>query len=471
MFSNYTKNITRDRSIAFWLLAIYLAAIFCFGGSSRDDVESSAILQPLSVFMTALALVTLNKKEVLQNLSTIIACTLIVIVVCIYLIPFPHSYWNDLASHQLIEEVDRQVEIDNVWRALAINHFAGVSTFFSILVPIGVLLLSIQTQKDERFDILAILVFLGILSALIGLFQAIGSPHGPLYFYRITNNGSAVGLFANRNHQALLLAIMFPMIAIFASSTLQTRFNRYRNAIALALATFLVPMILVTGSRAGLALSIPAIVSAMYLYRRSVRGNHAYTAKTSQRLQMVVVTAVTFMLLFATIIASRATALERLLKTGDGPEDRFSTWSYIIDMAWAYFPFGTGPNGFSSGYTAMEHTALLDSTYLNRAHNDWIELFATFGLPALVVVVIAVAALAWKCAGIRNQKYGARDTQFILLGLVILMLVSLSSFVDYASRTPIISSVAMLALSWVFVSNSNRISKTMRKQKTVEVVG
>lgn len=459
MFSKSAKTITRSRSAAFWLLALYLPAIFLFGGSSRDDVQSAAILQPLAVFLFALALIILNKKVASQNLALILSGALLVTTISIYLVPMPHTYWNGLASHRLIEEVDRLAKVGSVWRPLAINHIGGISTLFAVLIPLSVLLLSIQTKREERLDILMIAVCLGLLSALLGLFQAIGDPDGPLYFYRITNNGSAVGLFANRNHQATLIATLFPMIAIFASANNQIRLNRYRGIIAIAFATFLVPMILVTGSRAGLVLGALAIISALCLYWRSVRGSGSRTIKKSQKLLIASVSVVALLLGLVTILASRATALERLLQTGDGPEDRLRTWSYIMRMAWDYFPLGTGPNGFSSGYAALENTFLLDSTYLNKAHNDWIELFVTFGLPAVILMVIGFAAIARKLFEIRQQKYEKRDTQFILLGLVILMILSLSSFVDYAGRTPAIASVAMLALSWVFVANSNRSSK------------
>src|SRR3546814_18783044 len=55
------------------------------------------------------------------------------------------------------------------------------------------------------------------MSGGLGLAQVIGPRDGPLYLYEITNNGSAVGLFANRNHQAALLACLFPMLAVYAS--------------------------------------------------------------------------------------------------------------------------------------------------------------------------------------------------------------------------------------------------------------
>jgi O-Antigen ligase len=469
MINKSTGVANRNRSLSFWLLSIYIPIIFIFGGSSRDDVQSVVVLHPLSVAMTAIALILIKRATVTENKIIITISTTLVIVVAAYLVPLPHAHWSGFAGHQLIEEVERATVIGNVWRPLAINPIGGISTLFSIMVPVSVLLLALQTKKEERLDILMILIFLGMLSALIGLFQTIGDANGALYFYRLTNNGSAVGLFANRNHQAILLSIMFPMIAVFAVANNQPRFQRYRSTIALSLGTFLVPMIFVTGSRAGLVAGILAIIFAMILYWRSAHRDSLQLPKKAHKLQIIMISGAAFALGIVTIIASRAIALERLLMTGAGLEDRFSTWPSIIEMAWHYFPVGVGPNGFSVGYAASENPYLLDSTYLNRAHNDWIELFVTFGLLPTVLAVIATIAVALKFFEMLQGKYGRRDTQFLQLGLVVVMIVSLGSVVDYPIRTPTIAAVTILALSWVFGAKSNRHLKQAKAQKTVEV--
>ena len=47
--------------------------------------------------------------------------------------------------------------------------------------------------------------------------------------------------------------------------------------------------------------------------------------------------------------------------------------------------------GFLCGsFQIAEPARLLDSTYLNHAHNDWIEIAVTFGVPGLLLLVGAI---------------------------------------------------------------------------------
>jgi hypothetical protein len=64
------------------------------------------------------------------------------------------------------------------------------------------MLFALQLERNDLERTLPALIMMGALSGIIGVLQLAGSATGTLHFYEITKNGSAVGLFANRNHAA-----------------------------------------------------------------------------------------------------------------------------------------------------------------------------------------------------------------------------------------------------------------------------
>src|SRR5690606_10191399 len=91
------------------------------------------------------------------------------------------------------------------------------NAFWASLAPAAVLVLGVGLDRNDLDRLVPALIALIFLSFLVGLLQIVGDPHGPLYFYRYTHYGTPVGLLANRNHQAVLLACALPMLAVWTT--------------------------------------------------------------------------------------------------------------------------------------------------------------------------------------------------------------------------------------------------------------
>src|SRR5690606_39579797 len=76
----------------------------------------------------------------------------------------------------------------------------------------------LNLDGPRRKQAVAVMIILACVSALWAASQLTGSARGPLYIYNITNNGSAVGLFANRNLPAVFLAAAIAMLGWYAAS-------------------------------------------------------------------------------------------------------------------------------------------------------------------------------------------------------------------------------------------------------------
>lgn len=426
------------------------------------DVQSLLLLRPLSVFMCFVALITLRKEHLagrswlLWGLGSIMAAALL------HLIPLPPAMWQALPGREDVIAVEKLTGLSDVWRPLTLTPMNGWHAFAALFTPLAVLLWGLQLSRDDLFRCLTLLIGFGALSGLFGLFQAIGDPKGPLYFYRITNNGSAVGLFANRNHAAMLLACLLPMLALYAAAFAANDAQlRRRRLVAVVIAIVLVPLILVTGSRSGLLLALIGLGAAAFLYRQTAAPLAASKkqGKFGNGLVLGGAVAAVISLGFVTYIFSRAEALNRLF-AGSGSEDiRTDFWAVSIDLFWKYFPTGSGSGSFVEAFQIAEPNAYLDSTYLNHAHNDWIEVAMTWGLPGLMLIAGAIwlyvrqIIAVWKRADSRH-----RPVAMARMASVLLVILALGSFADYPLRTPSMMAVFVIVSLWLVEAGRGKMA-------------
>jgi O-antigen ligase len=443
----------------FWVLGAFLVLLFATGGASRTDVQSLVILRPASVIVCAMALMTLRQEHPAGRKWLLGSFVAVFGLALLHVIPLPPALWQSLAGRQDLVDVEKLAGLSDIWRPLALAPMNGWHALLSLFVPLAVLLLGIQLNRDDLFRLLPLLIALAGISGLLGLLQAIGDPQSALYFYRITNNGSAVGLFANRNHAATLLACLFPMLSLFASTAKGTNDEvRLRQLVAAAIAIVLVPLILVTGSRSGLVSAVIGILGACLLYRRptdvrTVRRGSPDRIKVVPILGGLAVISLGFL----TFFFSRAEAIERLFAAASGEDSRTDFWVVSLDLFWKYFPWGSGSGSFVEAFQIIEPTYLLDATYLNRAHNDWVEIAVTFGLAGVIGLALASAAFFWRSYNLwRNADRGRRYVAFGRLASVCIAMIAIASISDYPLRTPTMMGVFAIFALWFTESGRER---------------
>jgi O-antigen ligase len=452
-----TIRPTRKPSAQYWILAFFLLILFATGGASRTDVQSLIILRPLSVIVCALACITLRREHVEGRVWLLGWTAAIFVLALLHLIPLPPALWQSLTGRQDLVAVEKLVGLSGVWRPLTLAPMNGWHALLSLFAPLAVVLLGIQLTRDDLFRLLPLVIALATLSGLLGLLQVIGDPQGTLYFYRITNNGSAVGLFANRNHAATLLACLFPMLAVYASTVRgEADAVRMRQMIVAAIGIVLVPLILVTGSRSGLVGAVIGLGTAALLYRQPTDVRTVRRGKPSSIKVLPVLTSVAVVsLAFLTYFLSRAEAIERLFSKKFDQEERTDFLVVSLDLFWKYFPWGSGSGSFVEAYQIVEPNRLLDATYLNRAHNDWFETAVTFGVPGAVILLLVVIA-----CGIRSYRLwrfadgGKRAVVFGRLASVMIALIAIASASDYPLRTPTL--MGLFAISGLWLTEAGR---------------
>lgn len=457
-----TNRGLREVSFRFWLFILLIFLIVFTGGSSRADVQSLAILRPIAMIICGLSLFTIKRDHLQQFKTPILFLCAVLAVPAFQLLPFISLIVPPTPSGQLMSAVEIESALSEGSQRIAMVPLSTRNAVFSLAVPFAVLLLGSQLARSERALLLPVMLIIGLISGFWGLLQVTGGGQSPLYLYDITNNGAAVGLFANRNHQATLLACMFPMLAAYSTIGQDTGEKlKAKGWAAAAIAAFLVPLILVTGSRTGVILSVLGIIFAAMIYRRpqlrmqSKRAiNNPWPVYAATGMVIISLGAITFLM-------SRAVAFSRF-KSRDAAEDlRFQIWGPIAKFATEYLPFGSGAGSFATTYKVHESTRHLTVSYVNQAHNDFVDVYLTTGILGVAIILLAIFVTGKM--GFKTLKGNEQDSQSTTLaktGFAIFIILAMASLTDYPLRIPTLAAFLSICMLWLFGYDRDTMEKT-----------
>lgn len=439
--------------LPFGLLLTLLSASFLLGGSARADVTSLLILRPVAFGVLAAGLLTLRSEHWQAHRVVLSLAAAALALPLIQLVPLPAGLWSVLPDRNLLADIDRATGLGQVWRPLSMTPYETRNALFSLAVPLAVIVLACQLSALRLRQALFVVLGLGALSAVLGLLQTLSSPTSGLYLYKLTNNGSAVGLFANRNHQAFLLAAMIPLLVYAAASSTGAR--RLRWLLSSLGGLLLLPLILITGSRSGMILALFVILAVPFLVlgrdaRRIGRDQSETSATQQPRWPRLLLIGSAAGLVTLTVTLGRALAWERLGDASPYEDMRFRILPTLWELLGQHFWIGTGLGSFERVYQVHESDALLAAFYMNHAHNDWLELALTGGLPAMLLLAAAIVLAVRRGLAVwQHGDQAAADPSLARTGLVLLLLAGFASLSDYPLRTPACAALVALAMIWV----------------------
>jgi O-antigen ligase len=303
----------------------------------------------------------------------------------------------------------------------------------SLLPAVAVFLAMLSLGARTRRRLVVAILVIVFLSVGLDLLQMMDDDAGAWRFYAITNPDRAVGFFANANHNAALLYCAVPFILAWAIGLLRDR--RQMSGLGLTLLSLLIVVIIigltVTRSRAGIALLGFAGLACIVMAWRHDRGH------TSGRVLPFVLGAN----LIAGLIAFQfgfVSIMQRVEQSEVIEDIRWPVAKVTAEAALAHMPLGSGFGTFVPVYDRFAPRTLVMDRYVNHAHDDWLELWLTGGVPAIVLVLCflgwfaAVSASAWR----ENPGNGAvLDIALARAASIVIFLLMLHSLVDYPLRT------------------------------------
>jgi hypothetical protein len=333
--------------------------------------------------------------------------------------------------------------------SLSLAPDASFRAFLSLVPPAAVFLGVLLMPDRRRRRMIVVIGLLALLSAVVGLGQALFgetmsfSPLGP-------TNGLAKGFFSNRNHFAALMYIGIAIGGVGLVLALRRMLadpTPARHApimIAWALGfLLLVVACMMARSRAGVLLGAGVILALFAM----ILSDTARSSRGSRRLfALVAISAI-----LVAIQVGLWGVLERF--RADPFEDarivvQSTTWQAARDAA----PWGTGVGTFRRVYEQREPLESVTSAWVNRAHNDWLEFRLEAGWPGSILLLFWGGWWLWSLKRRRHGTLNQREAEWSLvrsLAIVAIAAVALHSLVDFPMRTCTIFTIvaALVAIS------------------------
>ncbi len=426
-----------------FVCAGFLLLALLIGGATREAVIAPDIVGLLALPLLGWALWRLRDRapERSERLAFAIlaGCFLVGLI---QLIPLPASLWTALPGRAPIVADLATAGLSPGWAPISLKPQATVSALLTV-IPAAALFLSTRTlDHPGRRRLVLLILGIAVASAVVGGLQVVGGPDSPLRFYAVTNPEPAVGFFANRNHLAALFVCVVPFATLEALEAASRRPAGWvRIALMLALILLAAAGVAMTQSRAGALLLGVALLGGVAMAWR------AGLAKGNGRLilaggvMLIALAAVAAPLIFAG-------TFDRF-EGGFTGDLRLKAAQVAAGAAWTYAPFGSGLGSFVPIYMMHETPASMQNTYVNHAHNDWLELLLEAGLLAVAVMLAflfwfgRLALRAWRRQGPSDGPRG--DGVGVRAASLVIGLLLAHSLVDYPLRSPAMMCVFALA--------------------------
>jgi O-antigen ligase len=312
--------------------------------------------------------------------------------------------------------------------------------FLALIAPIAIFLATLLLSYRERRWLTLVVLAIGTLSVFVGLVQVAQGPNSALRFFEITNPTEAVGFFANRNHYAAFLYVVFLLAAAWTVNAAMRlgslRVSEFRAGPLIAvIAGFTLFVILLAGeamarSRAGLTLTIVALIGAFALGFTDRRMGSGFAPNK------VLLAAVSLAVIFIVQYA-----LYRILERFDvdlTQDNRLDFSKHTIEAAKAYMPIGSGLGSFVPVYALFETADdALSELFVNHAHNDIFEFWLEAGIVSLILMACFAVWFVFRAVQIWRSlpSVEALDLCLARAATLIVALVVAHSFVDYPLRT------------------------------------
>lgn len=456
--------LPRSRAEAFgpYTVLVFVLAML-FGGGTRQGLWSDVIVQLAALPLLAWALLNLA----LRNLRpvgrwSIVLVGAIIVLPLSQLIPLPPAIWTSLPGRGEIISAYQAAGMRLPWLTISLDPAATWRSLLSLIPAISIFFAMLSLERPTRRIIVAVIFVFAAVSVLLDLMQVMGGSESPLRFYVITNPDRAVGLFANANHHA---ALLYAAIA-FAASWLITLARDPRRSHPIQVPLLL--LVLVAGiiglalshSRAGLALGFLVGLCCLVMIWRFGPG------RSARRLWLYGLGAnlVGLLIAFQFGFVALATKAENASLIED---IRWPVASVTAQAARANLPLGTGYGTFVPVYDMFAPRTLLRDYYVNHAHDDWLELLLTGGIPAVILEVLFLIWFSWASISVwrrRPPDGPALDVMLARAASIVIALLLLHSLVDYPLRTAALTVVFAIACALLISGGARTAAEVSAKE-------
>ena len=423
--ASLARKQTGEGLLLWTITAIVFVLSLLLGGGTMQGLRSDALVQLASLPLLGVAMAALFSRPVAPPAGwPLVLAASPVILVLVHLIPLPPALWTQLPGRQFVVEAFELADVPLRWMPISLHPGATWRAFLPLLPPLALFLAVLCMGCAGRRSLSLLLVAFGLASVVLGLAQLMQGPDSALRPYAITNPGSSVGFFANRNHYAALLYSAVPFAAAWTFALASDRARRLGAvSCVLALAALLLGLAMAL-SRAGIVLGLSGLmVSILFL-------GGVWTRKA----RLTVLLAIGIAGLIGLYMAQPG-VLGRF-ESAAVDDHRLDILGITLSAAKHFLPVGSGFGTFPAIYLMYDRPDALLTAYVNHAHNDWAELWLEGGWPfALAAAGFVLWFAKASLADGGGVPLSGLDRALRRAGAIAVGLMLLHSLVDYPLRT------------------------------------
>ena len=403
-----------------WLVAALLVAAMMLGGGGSPNPATEIALQLLAV-LAALVWLWLPGAGRRLPASLLWLCALVLAVPLLQLVPLPPAIWQALPGRERMAEMLALVGEENSWRPLTISPPRTLASLLSLFPPLLVMVGTALLGRRERGMLLIAIAGTGAAAAMLGGLQLAGG-EGAFQLYDRSHPGWLTGFHANRNAAAdMLLVASLALSAAMALRICERGIRRENLAVFLIVQAVFLFALLMTGSRAGIALSVLAFGGGLAMFR---------SAGMRVPKRIIALGAAGAALVLALPLSGRIASVSSRFADFDDP--RPDLWQDTLTAIGVNWPAGSGLGTFVPAFLPHERFEVLDASMPNRAHNDFLEFTLETG--AFGPILLLVLALILGRMALSGWRSGTRARIEVILAVSILLVMMLHSIVDYPLR-------------------------------------
>lgn len=451
-----TTNVGWISPASFLVLLLAISVIAGGGGAPAPLSELVVQAAACGIFAAAVFLFRADHASTAKDGIGWSVAGLVALAPTIQLLPLPPTIWQALPSRDLVSAALAATGADGGWRPISMFPDQTFAALLALIPSAAVLYLVARTSARDRGIVVLAIAALAVVSAVVGIVQVGSGDANWLRLYDYTHFGFATGFFANRNAQVDLLiigmiAVIVSVVGVRSSSDDRRDSDRSGswNAWAGLVIVLLAGSVIATGSRTGTMLLIVPLICGLHLYPSRSVSRPWWRGFTLQGAIALGVVALVWAALQFTALHS---TLDRF---GIVEEGRGTIWvntRYAIDQYW---PIGSGYGSFVPVYAFSEPLTAVSSTYINRAHNDWLETLLEGGLLSVGVLLVVAGLAATRI----TKRIRDPDRTVALQGWYVLYslgVIALHSLVDYPLRTAALTVVATVSFGLLLNAPQHR---------------
>ena len=430
-----------------------IALSLTLGGGTHTGFLADTVLQLASIPLLMLAgsrsleALAAGGSEADGARLWLMVCASIIVVALVQLVPLPEPIWRNLAAEQAVEILRKGSHPVAGWGQLSIAPYSTWAALTSTYVPLAVFGGTCLLGPRQRLLLCWVIVCLLAFGLALGFAQDAGGPSSPLRLFEETNPNDADGFFANRNHFAASLYCAL-LLASAPTVTIMHRMEGRAHGIevlwfALALAFLLavVAGLALARSRAGVLLTMPAIVGVLTVLALEQTSRPEQGTRKPPRSHRLA-----WATLAGAVVLALIFGLQRIQSRFESDpldELRIPYAVTTLHEAWSALPLGSGLGTFVPVYALAEKQSDLYPVFANRAHNDILEALLEGGLLSLAMLAAFlgwyayIARRIWRAHPHAIEGHAAlQRAAYVVVGLLLL-----HSLVDYPLRTAALSAV------------------------------